>query len=141
MHMKRIIFAISLLITSSTSGFAMDSLAELRWNKRILVLFAEATNPKLEQQLGLLATKAADLSDRDMVVLHVTSTDVKAIYGKVGNADARKLRSEAGVESAEFTAILIGKDGGEKLRSDDVVGDRDLFDLIDSMPMRKAGQK
>lgn len=139
--MKRIIVAISLLVTSVTSGFTMDSLKQLQWNKRILVLFAEAENPKLKQQLDLLTAKTADLADRDMVVLHVTAKDAKIIYGDAVHPDARKLRVEAGIDGSEFTAILIGKDGGEKLRSDKVVGDREIFDLIDSMPMRRAGQK
>lgn len=139
--MKRVVVAISLWITSVTSGFAMDSLAELQWNKRILVLFAEADNPELKRQLDLLTTRTADLADRDMVVLHVTAADVKAIYGKAGNADAKQLRSEAGIDGAQFTAVLIGKDGGEKLRSHHAVSDREIFELIDSMPMRKAGQK
>lgn len=139
--MKRVVVAISLWITSVTSGFAMDSLAELQWNKRILVLFAEADNPELKRQLDLLTTRTADLADRDMLVLHVTAADVKAIYGKAGNADAKQLRSEAGIDGAQFTAVLIGKDGGEKLRSHHVVSDKEIFELIDSMPMRKAGQK
>ena len=38
---------------------------------------------------------------------------------------------------APFWIVLIGKDGGVKLRSDDAGLDQ-IFDLIDSMPMRQA---
>ena len=39
--------------------------------------------------------------------------------------------------SKSFTFILIGRDGGEKHRSDKFVSHQDLFGKIDAMPMRK----
>ncbi|MCF2443195.1 DUF4174 domain-containing protein [Dyadobacter sp. CY345] len=39
--------------------------------------------------------------------------------------------------SKSFTFILIGRDGGEKHRSDKVVSHQELFGKIDAMPMRK----
>jgi len=36
-----------------------------------------------------------------------------------------------------FQVLLIGKDGGVKLRSSEPVSMKDLFGLIDSMPMRQ----
>jgi hypothetical protein len=35
----------------------------------------------------------------------------------------------------------VGKDGGEKLRSDTVVSPEQLFSIIDAMPMRKDEMK
>ena len=35
------------------------------------------------------------------------------------------------------TNVLIGKDGGVKLRQEELVRPAELFALIDSMPMRK----
>jgi hypothetical protein len=34
--------------------------------------------------------------------------------------------------------VLIGKDGGVKLRNDYVVAPQKILDLIDGMPMRRA---
>ncbi|AXV17407.1 hypothetical protein CYG48_12565 [Neorhizobium sp. SOG26] len=34
-------------------------------------------------------------------------------------------------------AVLVGKDGGIKLKTTDVLGESDLFGLIDRMPMRQ----
>lgn len=39
--------------------------------------------------------------------------------------------------SSSFTLILVGRDGGEKLRCTGVVSAEKLFGLIDAMPMRK----
>jgi Domain of unknown function (DUF4174) len=65
---------------------------------------------------------------------------VRPVYGDAAGVDARKLRQEADKPDNTFQAVVIGKDGGVKLRSSDVVTDDKLFGLIDSMPMRKAGQ-
>lgn len=37
-----------------------------------------------------------------------------------------------------FSVVLIGKDGGEKLRQDSLLTARELFALVDAMPMRRA---
>lgn len=37
-----------------------------------------------------------------------------------------------------FSIVLIGKDGGEKLRRNSLLTTRELFSLVDAMPMRKA---
>lgn len=40
--------------------------------------------------------------------------------------------------SAGFSVVLIGKDGGEKLRQTSPLAPADLFALVDAMPMRQA---
>ena len=42
------------------------------------------------------------------------------------------------VNSNEFRVILVGKDGTVKLDHDSVVGGVELFELVDSMPMRRV---
>jgi len=37
-----------------------------------------------------------------------------------------------------FSVVLIGKDGGEKLRRDSFLSTRELFAFVDAMPMRRA---
>lgn len=102
-------------------------LEELRWKNRVLLIYAPAGS---ERQLALqeqsLRTHEAELKERDVaqIILREPAEDRKT-------ADRFKL-AEAG-----FTVLLIGKDGGEKLRSHDVVSPAMLCDLIDSMPMRQ----
>jgi hypothetical protein len=47
------------------------------------------------------------------------------------------IRKRFGVKVGTFQVLLIGKDGGVKLRSSGPVSMKDLFGLIDSMPMRQ----
>ena len=48
--------------------------------------------------------------------------------------DARKFAISEGA----FSLILVGKDGGIKLKSGDQVDLTEVFELIDSMPMRQG---
>jgi hypothetical protein len=42
------------------------------------------------------------------------------------------------VKRAQFTVILIGKDGTEKHRTNTLLQMQELFTIIDAMPMRRA---
>lgn len=118
----------------------MDSLSQYSWKNRALVIFGEAGDPKVRQQVDVIKERPAEMADREMVVLQVSQDRVTAIYGDVADIDDDLLRVEAEAAGAEFQVVLIGKDGGVKLRSVQVVGDVEMFDLIDRMPMRKAGK-
>jgi hypothetical protein len=139
--MKKIVVATSVaLLTAVSHASAMDSLSQYAWKHRVLILFGSSGDQKLAQQVQILKGKTKDLAERDMVVFTVIGDDVRPVYGDASKVDARKLRQDAGIRSGNFQAILVGKDGGVKLRSQTVVTDSNMFGLIDRMPMRKAGQ-
>jgi hypothetical protein len=50
---------------------------------------------------------------------------------------ANSIRYHFDVPQRLFTLILVGKDGGVKLKRNDQVNLTDVFGLIDSMPMRQ----
>ena len=54
-----------------------------------------------------------------------------------GHLSATVLRRHFAVPDDGFAAILVGKDGTEKLRSDTPVTPVTLFAAIDAMPMRQ----
>lgn len=92
--------------------------------KRMLLLFAANGNERiLSKQKQLLNTDTQGLQQRDIEVKIYTSTDV-TVWKR------NHIRGS-------FTAVLIGKDGGEKLRSHEPVTTKKLFAVIDAMPMRK----
>jgi hypothetical protein len=137
--MKRTLLALALSLATS-QVFAMDSLSQLEWKNRVLILFGDKGDASVARQVGILTAQTKELAERDMVVLQVSGDVVETIYGKAGPVDARKLRAEADVEDGSFRVILVGKDGGVKLRSETVVSDVEMFDLIDRMPMRQSGK-
>ncbi len=60
----------------------------------------------------MLSGHEAGISDRDLRVEYLTGAD-------------------------EFAVVLIGRDGGEKLRSTSPIPAAELFGKIDEMPMRR----
>lgn len=125
---------------SSTQVFAMDSLSDLGWKNRVVLVFGRTDDPKLVKQVEVLKHQASELDDRDIVVIRVTPDEARAVYGKATRLDASKLKEDADIEGDSFHVVLVGKDGGIKLRSEQVVGEVEMFDLIDRMPMRRAGR-
>lgn len=116
-----------------------DLLDTWRWDKRPVLVFADrADELRLKQQLARFDADAAGLLERAMVVavVYADGGTVEAAR-PLSRDDAAGLRSRFKVEPGQFLVLLIGKDGGVKLRRADVVEPRELFDLIDSMPMRQ----
>lgn len=104
-----------------------DPLATYRWKSRVLLVFApRADAPSLVAQRRSVEKEKAGFQDRALVVLELTD-----------GAKAEALRRQFNIKPENFTVILIGKDGGEKLRKSGPVSPKELFDLIDSMPMRQ----
>ena len=54
----------------------------------------------------------------------------------VDTTQAQRLLSEFGIGASGFRVVLIGKDGGEKLRVSDVPDLAAIYAVIDGMPMR-----
>lgn len=139
--MRRVIIATALVVASTGQGFAMDSLSPYEWKNRVVIVFGASLDETASRQIEALGSQEAALADRDMVVLHVEGDTVRTIYGPPSSPNAAALKSEAGVEGNKFTVVLVGKDGGVKLRSDRIVSDVEMFDLIDRMPMRQSEQR
>jgi hypothetical protein len=135
--MTRLLVALIFVLVSS-QVFAMNSLSDLTWKKRVIIVFADAGDKRLERQVKILTDRRPELEERDLVVISVTNDEASTAFGNVAKPDAAALRDEAGVKKGSFQVILVGKDGGIKLRSDTVVPYVELFDVIDRMPMRQA---
>lgn len=98
-------------------------------NKRQLLLFADSeTNPQLQQQLKYLREDANGLKERDIEMKIYYRTKNPELFTK------RKIK-------AAFTAILVGKDGGDKLTSNEALTLQKLYGIIDAMPMRRSEMK
>ncbi len=116
----------------SRSSEAAGALAAWRWKSRLLLIFApdEASAPLQAQRATLAASRAA-ASERDLSAIEI-------VGGHADHAlDPTRLRHEHGVADQAFVVILIGKDGGEKLRRSHPIAADELFGVIDCMPMRR----
>lgn len=129
------------LVVSAGLGSGTAVAAELgdyRWERRPLLLFAPTnSDPRLVETLSRIDADRCDVLDRDMVVGVVVGEGTSTLDGQViDTQQTQQLMSRYGVGDTNFTVVLIGKDGGEKWRIDDVPSLRTVFAVIDGMPMR-----
>ena len=94
--------------------------------KFLLLVFARREDGASTRQRALLRGHEAAFDDRDLLPLTYLDDE--------GSIETRR---RCGVGAGEFAAILVGKDGTEKFRSDEPVRPETLFALIDAMPMRR----
>ncbi|WP_152463873.1 DUF4174 domain-containing protein [Sulfitobacter sp. THAF37] len=100
-------------------------LSEFRWKKRPVVVFADSPNdPAYIEQMELLRARPEDLAVRDVIVLSDTDPDARSPL-------RLKMRPRG------FMLVLVGKDGGIKLRKPFPWDVREITRSIDKMPMRQ----
>ena len=127
----------SAMLTAQTPP-SPTTLDQLRDSYRPLLIFAASPDdPSLLAQLHMLKDSVPGLARRDVLVIAVpfqtpSPTDV-SLTAEAATAARRHYR----IAPPDFTVILLGKDGGEKLRSTKPVSFTKLQEKIDSMPMRQ----
>ena len=113
-----------------------------RWQRRLLLVFAPVPqDPRLAAQRIRVAEDSSGFRDRDLTVIEVVERSVLIDRAPVRRLDSFALRSLFEVDEDEFATVLIGKDGGEKLRHEGLMPTDLLFDTIDRMPMRRQEMK
>lgn len=109
------------------------------WQNRVLLIFTpKANNKTYNDQKKILQAQTDGLEDRDMVIWELVDQGNITIDGVTrSDLDSTPFYRRYRVDPSVFTVILLGKDGGEKLRSKQPVSETALFQLIDAMPMRQ----
>ncbi|WP_264039388.1 DUF4174 domain-containing protein [Mycolicibacterium hodleri] len=113
-------------------------LSDYRWQSRPLLVFAPtASDPRLLETLNRVDATRCDFTGRDMVLGVVVAEGDSTLDGHAVDADeARRLRTQFAIGDDTFSVVLIGKDGGEKMRVDEVPDLQAIYAVVDGMPMR-----
>lgn len=113
-------------------------LSDYLWQHRPLLVFAPTEgDPRLVETVRRVEASQCDFADRDMVLGRIVADGTSTLDGQVIDTDqARRLSAEFGIGADSFSAVLIGKDGGEKLRVNGVPDLAAIYAVIDGMPMR-----
>ena len=130
------------LLSISTFLFQSSIMAQLiethLWQDRVVLLISDTPNIDLEKQLNLFKKNSAGLKERKIVCYQITPKVVKKDGVAFFEKDFRdRILEKYQPKKNDFTFILIGLDGGEKMRSTKVVSIEDLFKKIDKMPLRR----
>jgi hypothetical protein len=127
------------MLAMARTARAAPPLASWRWRSRLLLVFAPGPdNTDLLDQRRLLATDQHGGAVRDLVTIEIVRDDA-AIAGRAdASLDGARIRREYQVPPERFTLILLGKDGGEKVRRTHPMSADMLFGLIDRMPMGRT---
>lgn len=101
-----------------------SDLSEFLWKNRVVAVFADSPDdPRFHEQIERLSQGAEALFDRDVVVLVDTDPAANSVL-------RQKLRPRG------FVLVLVGKDGGVKLRKPTPWTVRELTRTIDKFPSR-----
>ena len=114
-------------------------LTKFQWKNRLLFLFADAANDPLFKNLqSQIVAQKAEVEDRDLIVFEVPAKGPARMgTTPLDRQQADSIRNQFDIPSNAFCLILVGKDGGIKLKREDHVDLSAVFGLIDSMPMRQ----
>lgn len=122
-----------LVMAASLLAAAPDPLTQERWRHRIVLVFADhADDPALRHQRESLASVADGLRKRDVRVIEVLGDAAS------DGLDGAALRASFDAHGPGFRVVLVGKDGGPKLRQANRLTAAALFGTIDAMPMARA---
>ncbi len=113
-------------------------LSDYRWERRPLLVFAPTdSDPRLVETLSRIEASRCDFVSRDMVIGLVVTAGDSTLDGQAINADeSQRLFNRFAIGEDAFSVVLIGKDGGEKLRVNAVPDLQSIYEVIDGMPMR-----
>ena len=111
----------TIMIPKELQGIELN---QYLWKNRIILTFADdEDHPDLIKLKAEMKENECEILNRDLLHFHFSND------GKTGNHITTIDQS--------FRILLIGKDGGIKYESNQYVSLIQLFELIDSMPMRQ----
>ena len=133
MVLRSIVLAAALLAASSLAAdrLLLSSEADLTWKYRVLLLAGDNSGDRI----AILRAHRKAIEERDLIWFlfkgdEIVTNSVRALSPSLSES----LRTR--VADARGNVVLVGKDGGVKLETDEI----DLptiFARIDAMPMRR----
>ena len=137
-------FIVLIIFFSFYQILSAQDISKHQWHHRLVLLISTQPDYTVaKEQMDALLSDLEGLGERKIKIYEVVAnryrfispTDLKT-DSEWFNADSLSVKYAR--DDVPFEIILIGLDGGVKLRQDNFVKTEDLFSLIDGMPMRRA---
>ena len=140
---RQCVLLLVLVVASAALGSgtaAAAGLDDYRWERRPLLVFAPTdADPRLTETLNRIEATRCAFEGRDMVLGRILTTGTSTLDGQaIDVGERQRLVTRFGVGADDFAVLLIGKDGGEKLRFTDLPDLQAIYTVIDGMPMRQG---
>ena len=117
---------VALVVFAAIGGEHRFRLRSYQWKQRLLLVFApSAHSASYLRQRAHYDLAGEGFRTRDLLFVSLIPGETQVV------------RRQFEIGPDDFAVLLVGKDGGIKLRSEHPVSPDELFPLIDSMPMRQ----
>lgn len=125
------------MLLAAAAMAAAPMAAEMQWERRVLLMSAPShADPALAAQQAVFAAMGQAAAERDLSLVSMMGEVVVGAWDS-----AAVLRRRYRLADDRFAVVLLGKDGGVKLRAVEPLSAEQLIGVIDAMPMRRAEQR
>lgn len=118
------------------------NMAKHRWQKRIIcIISVDSDSTQHKDQIDELTESVKGLEARKLMIYDIQKDRYQILFPKEMKSQwiySNNLYQKYSETDVSFKILLIGLDGNIKLRRAEIVSKKDLFRIIDSMPMRRA---
>lgn len=137
--MKRVLFL--MLVLTVNQAIKSQDLEQHQWKNRLLLVFSkDKTSNDLTKQINILSKDKKGIEERKLIVYQFVKNSFTTNFNQ-NWFPIKKLPKKHHSKIKNFEVVLVGLDGGIKLRQTKIVSLEKLFALIDGMPMRKRELK
>ncbi len=115
----------------------LENLSDLKWKYRILIISDAQNEIYLKEKMNNISKYDQEIIDRDLIIFYENNENIYYNSTLVSKSLRESIMSLTSQYQIDRKMILIGKDGRVKrvFSSSDQI--HKVFDLIDTMPMRK----
>lgn len=115
-----------------------QNLEQHQWNNRILLVFSDDKNDeRLTKQMEILSEEKQGLAERKLLVYRFSENQFTTEFNTVWFSSTLKTKKYKS-KFEDFKIVLIGLDGGVKMKQITILSTEKLFAIIDGMPMRRS---
>jgi len=138
--MRLLILFTFLIFGISYSQAQFRTLKDFQWENRLLIIYADDQKSSyLQEQLTEIIQKQEDYNERNLKVIILKNQKVEIWKSNENQLlDFHQITKKLKIDTKQsYQNLLIGKDGGVKLKSSVPISNAKLFETIDAMPMRQ----
>jgi len=137
MTTRKILLYFLLTVIASVSISAQE-LSSHQWKDRLVIILTTENSKSLHQeQIKIFQDNLDGLEERKLVIYSVMPDQYKKGIDAESWINSTRLNDRYRQEGKEFEVLLLGLDGGVKLRQSEILSIEKLFAIIDAMPMRR----